>query len=121
MTTLKIPLERRIKRTGRTEKPRIWEVTDRTVHTWLVEAVEAAASGRRGDVLRASDAAHVPSLLRPAHAVRRYTTKGAAEFNGTQVDQLDGSVYEGLCTRCGRQIPGSVPDARCQMQRRWQC
>ncbi len=44
MATLKIPLERRNKRTGRTEKARIWEVTDRTVRTWLAEAVDAAAA-----------------------------------------------------------------------------
>lgn len=35
VATLKIPLERRNKRTGRTEKARIWEVTDRTVRTGL--------------------------------------------------------------------------------------
>ena len=33
VATLKIPLERRNKRTGRTEKVRIWEITDRTVRT----------------------------------------------------------------------------------------
>ncbi|ENA8655386.1 tyrosine-type recombinase/integrase [Salmonella enterica] len=32
------------KRTGRTEKARIWEVTDRTVRTWIGEAVAAAAA-----------------------------------------------------------------------------
>lgn len=44
VATLKIPLERRNKRTGRMEKARIWEITDRTVRTWLCEAVEAAAA-----------------------------------------------------------------------------
>ena len=44
VATLKIPLERRNKRTGRTEKARIWEITDRTVRTWLNEAVETAAT-----------------------------------------------------------------------------
>jgi len=44
VATLKIPLERRNKRTGKTEKARIWEITDRTVRTWLNEAVEAAAA-----------------------------------------------------------------------------
>ncbi|WP_194208728.1 site-specific integrase [Superficieibacter sp. 1612_C1] len=44
VATLKIPLERRNKRTGRTEKARIWDITDRTVRTWLSEAVEAAAA-----------------------------------------------------------------------------
>lgn len=42
VATLKIPLERRNKRTGRTEKARIWAITDRTVRTWINEAVEAA-------------------------------------------------------------------------------
>ncbi len=40
MATLKIPLERRNKRIGRTEKARIWEIT---YWTWLNEAVESAA------------------------------------------------------------------------------
>lgn len=44
VATLKIPLERRNKRSGRTEKARIWEITDRTVRTWLSEAVESAAA-----------------------------------------------------------------------------
>jgi len=44
VATLKIPQERRNKRTGKTEKARIWEITDRTVRTWLGEAVEAAAA-----------------------------------------------------------------------------
>ncbi|QKJ89255.1 phage integrase family protein (plasmid) [Paramixta manurensis] len=44
VATLKIPLERRNRRTGRTEKARIWEITDRTVRTWLNEAVSAAAA-----------------------------------------------------------------------------
>ncbi len=44
MATLKIPLERRNKQSGRTEKARIWEITDRTVRTWLSEAVETAAA-----------------------------------------------------------------------------
>ncbi|EPH3198606.1 tyrosine-type recombinase/integrase, partial [Klebsiella michiganensis] len=34
----------RSKRTGRMEKARIWEITDRTVRTWLSEAVEVAAA-----------------------------------------------------------------------------
>ncbi|EMM5137770.1 TPA: phage integrase family protein [Escherichia coli] len=44
VATLKIPMERRNKRTGRTEKARIWEVTDRTVRTWIGQAVAAAAA-----------------------------------------------------------------------------
>ncbi len=44
VATLKIPLERRNKRTGRTEKARIWEITDRTVRTWINEAVDSAAA-----------------------------------------------------------------------------
>lgn len=44
VATLKIPLERRNKRNGKTEKARIWEITDRTVRTLLGEAVEAAAA-----------------------------------------------------------------------------
>lgn len=44
VATLKIPLQKRNKRTGTTEKTCIWEITDRTVRTWLAEAVEAAAA-----------------------------------------------------------------------------
>ncbi|UKJ23773.1 site-specific integrase (plasmid) [Enterobacter mori] len=44
VATLKIPLERKNKKTGRMEKARIWNITDRTVRTWLSEAVEAAAA-----------------------------------------------------------------------------
>lgn len=44
MATLRIPLERRNPENGRTEKVRLWTVADRTVRTWLNEAVEAAAS-----------------------------------------------------------------------------
>ena len=43
VATLKIPLERRNAETDRTEKVRLWTVTDRTVRTWLNEAVTAAA------------------------------------------------------------------------------
>ena len=34
------------------------------------------------EVLHASDTAHVPPFLRHAHAVRRYSAKGAAESHG---------------------------------------
>ncbi|KKF38618.1 site-specific integrase [Hafnia paralvei] len=44
IATLKIPQERRNKRSGRMEKARIWSVTDRTVRTWINEAVDAAAA-----------------------------------------------------------------------------
>lgn len=44
VATLKIPLERRNKRSKRREKARIWEITGRTVRTWISEAVESAAS-----------------------------------------------------------------------------
>jgi len=44
IATLRIPLERKNKRTGRMEPARIWEVTDRTVRTWLGDAVARAAA-----------------------------------------------------------------------------
>ncbi|UAN34301.1 site-specific integrase [Enterobacter sp. JBIWA005] len=44
VATLRIPLERKNKRTGRMEKARLWTITDRTVRTWLAEAVDAAAA-----------------------------------------------------------------------------
>jgi len=44
VATLKIPLERKNKRTGRTEKARLWDITDRTVRTWISDAVDAAAA-----------------------------------------------------------------------------
>lgn len=42
--TLKIPQERRDKSTGRLVPVRIWTVTDRTVRTWLNDAVARAAA-----------------------------------------------------------------------------
>lgn len=51
VATLKIPAERRNKNTGRAERVRIWGVTDRTVRTWLNDAVaRAAADGVRFSV-----------------------------------------------------------------------
>ncbi|WP_176504357.1 site-specific integrase [Enterobacter sp. CC120223-11] len=44
VATLKIPLEKKNKRSGRMEKVRLWTITDRTVRTWLAEAVVAAAA-----------------------------------------------------------------------------
>lgn len=41
---LKIPLERRNKTSGKMEKARLWNITDRTVCTWLGEAIDAAAA-----------------------------------------------------------------------------
>lgn len=38
-----IPLKRRNPETGQAEKVRLWTVTDRTVRTWLNEAIDAAA------------------------------------------------------------------------------
>ncbi|WP_413508626.1 site-specific integrase [Serratia proteamaculans] len=43
VATLKIPLERRDPKTGRMEKVRLWTITDRTVRSWLAEAVDTAA------------------------------------------------------------------------------
>lgn len=43
---LKLPLERCNKRTGITEKAHIWEITDRTVPTWISKAVALAAADR---------------------------------------------------------------------------
>jgi len=43
VATLKLPFERRNARTGRMEKARLWTITDRTVRSWLAEAVDAAA------------------------------------------------------------------------------
>ena len=36
--------ERRNEKTGRPEKVRLWEITDRKAHTWFNKAVEAAGS-----------------------------------------------------------------------------
>lgn len=96
VATLKIPLERRNKRTGRTEKARIWEITDRTVRTWLNEAVDAAAAD--GVTFSVPVTPYVPSLLRDAHAVCWHTAESVAEPDGTQVTELDGSLYEGIRT-----------------------
>ncbi len=65
-----------------------------------------------GDLLSAGDATHVPPLLRHAHAVCSHSTQGAAELNGTQIEQLDGSLYEGICTQCCCQTQGTVFNGR---------
>lgn len=44
IATLKIPQELRNKQTGRMEPARIWTVTDRTVRTWLNDAVARATA-----------------------------------------------------------------------------
>lgn len=80
MATLKIPLERRNKRTGRTEKARIWEITVRTVRTWLNEAVETAAA----DGVTFSVPVTPHTFLRDAYAVCRYSAEGATESHGAQ-------------------------------------
>lgn len=79
LATLKIPMERRNKRTGRTEKARIWEVTDRTVRTWIGEAVAAAAAD---GVTFSVPVTYVTPFLCDAHAVCQYTTEGPAEPDG---------------------------------------
>ena len=84
VATLKIPLERRNKRTGRTEKARIWDITDRTVRTGLAKRLKRPPS--TGDILGAGHPAYVPPLLRDAYAVCRHTTEGFAEPDGPQID-----------------------------------
>jgi hypothetical protein len=42
--TLRIPIERRNQEKGRMEQARLWAVADRTVHTWVNEAVNTAAA-----------------------------------------------------------------------------
>ncbi len=80
VATLKIPLERRNKRTGRTEKARIWDITDRTVRTWIGEAVEAAAvDGVTFSVPVTRIRSATPT---DAYAVCRHTTEGFAEPDG---------------------------------------
>nr|AVI43661.1 hypothetical protein [Klebsiella pneumoniae] len=116
VATLKIPLERRNKRTGRTEKARIWEITDRTVRTRISEAVDAAAAD--GVTFSVPVTPHVPSQLRDAHAVCRHPAEGAAEPDGTQVDQLDGGLHESVCARCRGTAPGAV---QMPAMRRWRC
>lgn len=44
IATLKIPLERRDKKSGRPAPARLWTVTDRTVRSWLNDAVTRAAA-----------------------------------------------------------------------------
>ena len=80
VATLKIPLERRNKRTGRTEKARIWEVTYKTVRTWIGEAVAAAAAD--GVTFSVPVTPHTFRFLCDAHAVCRYTAEGPAEPDG---------------------------------------
>lgn len=66
---LKIPAERRNNNTGRVERICIWNVTDRTVRTWINDAVaRAAADGTRFTIsvtphtFHHSSAMHMPYL-----------------------------------------------------------
>ncbi len=78
VATLKIPMERRNKRTGRTEKARIWEVTDRKVRTWIGEAVVAAAA----DGVTFSVPV-TPHTFRHSYAMHMlYAAEGPAEPDG---------------------------------------
>lgn len=79
VVTLKIPLERRNKR-----------------------------SGRRCDLFRTGDPAHVPAQLCHAHAVRRHPPQDPADPDGAQIRQLDGGVHESLCSGCRRTPPRPV-------------
>ncbi|SUI38648.1 Resolvase [Salmonella enterica subsp. enterica serovar Braenderup] len=106
VAALKIPLERRNRRTGRTEKARLWEITDRTVRTWIGEAVEAAAA----DGVTFSVPV-TPHTFRHSYAM--HPAEGAAGDDGAQVDQLDRGLYEGACARCRCTAPGAVSDAGC--------
>lgn len=98
VATLKIPLERRNPKTGRTEKVRLWTVTDRTVRTWLNEAVTAAAG----------DATHLPAQLRHAHALCGHSAEGAAEPDGAQKHEVHRGLHEGVCAGRGGPAPGAV-------------
>lgn len=66
------------------EKARIWGITDRTVRTWLNEAVEAAAAD--GVTFSVPVTPYFPPFLRDAYAVCWYSAEGAAEPDGAQVD-----------------------------------
>jgi hypothetical protein len=110
VATLKIPLERRNKRTGRTEKARIWEITDRTVRTWLNEAVETAAADGVSFSMPVT-----PHTFRHSYAMHMLyadPAEGIAESDGPQVGKFDGGVYESVCARCRCKAQGAVSDAR---------
>ncbi len=72
VATLKIPLERRNKRTGRTESPHLGHHRPDSTD-WIGEAVEAAAVD--GVTFSCRSPAYVPPLLRDAYAVCRHTTE----------------------------------------------
>jgi hypothetical protein len=98
VATLKIPLERRNPDTGRTEKVRLWTVTDRTVRTWLYEAA-------------AGDATHIPAQLRHAHAVCGHFAEGVAEPDAAQKHEVHRSLHEGVCAGRSGEAQGAVPYA----------
>ena len=81
---------------GETEKARIWDITDRTVRTWINEAADAAAA----DGVTFSVPV-TPHTFRHSYAIRRHTAEGAAGPDGAQVSQLDQSEHQGVCARCG--------------------
>lgn len=93
MATLIIQLERRNKRTGKTEKVRVWKITDRMVCTWLCEAV-AVADGGTFFVLVTRIHSATPM---PSHAIHRDSAEDVTEPDRAQICQFDENVWP----RCG--------------------
>lgn len=106
VATLKIPLERRNKRTGRMEKARIWEITDRTVRTWLNEAVESAAAD--GVTFSVPVSPHTFRHSYAMHMLYNGIPLKVPKSDGPQEHQFDGDLYESVCARCCCAAQGAV-------------
>jgi integrase len=89
IATLKIPQERRNKTTGRMEPARVWTVTDRTVRTWINEAVALAAAD--GVMFSVPITPH--TLLRHAYAVCRRAAQGIAGIDGARQPEIHRSLH----------------------------
>lgn len=110
IATLRIPLERSSEKTGRTERVRLWDISDRTARTWLNVAAEAAAL-ERSQFFGAGHPAHLPTQLRHAHAVRWHAAQGAVEPARPQELEVDGDLYAGVFAGRRGAAPGAVSDA----------
>lgn len=110
IATLRIPLERRSEKTGRTEKVRLWDITDRTARTWLNEAVEAAAS--EGVTFSIPVTLHTFWHSYAMHMLYAGTPLKALQSLLGHKSPKSTEIYKSVCAGRGGAAPGAVSDAR---------
>jgi hypothetical protein len=94
VATLKIPLEPRHAPDGLKSR-----AFGRSPSDWCAASCGGHRGARRRDLLGACPLPHPPPQLRDAHVVCQHSAQGTAGVDGAQ--QLDVSVYEGVCAGFG--------------------